>query len=133
MRGAGGTNGGIGSFFVGLVMGLAGLYLLLSRITVSHPFDFGYPLYRVPMGFASFYLTSGSMLIPFMIGVGLIFFNAKSIWGWVLAAGSLVATLFGVIMSLSISLQNMSLLDLLIILVLCVGGLGLFARSLREQ
>jgi hypothetical protein len=133
MRGAGGTSGGTGSFFIGLLMALAGFYLLLSRITVSHAFDLGYPLYRVPIGFTNFSLTSGSMLIPFMFGVGLIFFNANSVWGWVLAAGSLAAIVFGVIMSLTISLQMMSLLDLIIILVLCVGGLGLFARSLRPQ
>lgn len=55
----------------------------------------------------------------------------KSVWGWVLAAGSLAAIVFGVLMSLSISIRTMSLLDIIIILVLLVGGLGLFARSLR--
>ena len=133
MRGAGGTSGGTADFFIGLVMAIAGLYLLLSRITVSHAFNLGYPLYQVPMGFTNLSLTSGGMLVPLMFGVGLIFFNARSVWGWVLAGGSLAAIVFGVIMSLTISLQAMSLLDLVIILVLGVGGLGLFARSLREQ
>ncbi len=66
-----------------------------------------------------------------MLGVGWIFYNAKSVWGWILATGSLVAIVFGALMSLSISIRTMSLLDLIIILVLLVGGLGLFARSLR--
>lgn len=128
--GAGGTPGGTSSFFLGLIMACAGGYLLLSNIAVSNGFSLGYSLYRVPFG-GGFGITSGGLLIPFMFGVGWIFYNAKSVWGWILAAGSLGAIVMGVIMSLSISIRTMSLMDLVIILVLLVGGLGLFARSLR--
>ncbi|MGH8075984.1 MAG: hypothetical protein ACREPE_01490, partial [Lysobacter sp.] len=71
------------------------------------------------------------VLIPFVIGVGLIFYNARSIAGWVLASGSLVALIFGVIASVSFGFQAMSAFDLIMILVLAVGGLGLFLRSLK--
>ena len=130
--GAGGTPGGTSSFFLGLFMACAGCYLLLSNSVVSNGFSMGYSLYRVPFGTGGgFGVTSGGLLIPFMFGVGWIFYNAKSVWGWLLAAGSLGAIVMGVIMSLSISIRTMSLMDLVIILVLLVGGLGLFARSLR--
>lgn len=131
-RGAGGTPGGTPIFVLGLIMACAGGYLLLDNIVVSHGFSLGYALYRVPLGGGGgFGITGGGLLIPFMFGVGWIFYNARSVWGWILAAGSLVAIVFGVLMSLSISIRTMSLLDLIIILVLLVGGLGLFARSLR--
>lgn len=133
MRGAGGTSGGTGSFVLGLIMALAGLYLLLHNITVSHGFSLGYALYRVPMGRTGWNITTGGMLLPFMAGVGVIFYNARSVWGWVLAGGALAALVFGVLMSLTISMRSMSLLDLLLILTLGVGGLGLFARSLRSS
>jgi len=133
MRGAGGTSGGTGSFIVGLLMFGAGIYLLLHNITVSHAFSFATPLYRVPMGTTGWAIPSGSLLIPLLAGIGLIFYNAKSIWGWLVAGGALAALIFGVLMSLTISLRTMSLLDLLIILVLCAGGLGLFLRSLRAS
>lgn len=131
-QGAGGTPGGTSTFFIGLLMACAGAYMLLNNIVVSNGFSLGYSLYRVPFGAGGAVgITSGGLLIPFMFGVGWIFYNAKSVWGWVLAAGALAAIVFGVVMSLSISIRTMSLLDLIIILVLLVGGLGLFARSLR--
>ena len=45
----------------------------------------------------------------------------------------LSAIIFGVLINLGISMRSMSLLNLIIILVLTVGGLGLFARSLRRS
>lgn len=131
-RGAGGTPGGSLGFFLGLIMASAGGYLLLDNIVVSNSWGFGAPLYRVGWG-GGFSVTGGALLIPFMFGVGWIFYNARSVWGWVLAAGSLAAIIFGVIINLSITLRSMSLLTLIIILVLMVGGLGLFARSLRSS
>jgi uncharacterized protein len=118
-RGAGGTPGGSMSFIIGLIMACAGFYMLLDNIVVSQGFGFGSALYR--------------LLIPFMFGVGWIFYNARAPWGWILAGGALAAIVFGVIMSLSINIRAMSLLDLIIILVLMVGGLGIFARSLRKS
>jgi len=127
-RGAGGTSGGTFAFFLGLLMASAGAYLLLDNIVVSSNWGMSVPLYRIGGGWN---VTGGALLIPFMFGVGWIFYNSRAPWGWVLAAGSLAAIIFGVLMNLSISLRSMSLLSLLIILVLLVGGLGLFARSLR--
>lgn len=130
-RGAGGSPGGTLSFVIGLIMATAGFYMLLDNIIVSQGFGFGYALYRISYG-GGWNITGGSLLIPFMFGVGWIFYNARSPWGWILSCGALAAIIFGVIMSLSISLRSMSLLDLIIILVLMVGGLGIFARSLRK-
>lgn len=113
-------------------MACTGFYLLLSNIVVSHGFSMGYSLYRVNFA-GNWNITGGGLLIPFVFGVGWIFYNARAPWGWILAAGSLAAIVLGVLMSLSITLQTMSLLNLIIILVLTVGGLGLFARSLRSQ
>lgn len=106
--------------------------MLLDNIVVSQGFGFGYALYRISYG-GGWNVTSGGLLIPFMFGVGWIFYNARAPWGWILAGGALAAIIFGVLMSLTISIRTMSLLDLIIILVLMVGGLGLFIRSLRKH
>ncbi len=129
-RGAGGTPGGSLAFFIGLIMASAGGYLLLDNIVVSNHWGFGAPLYRLG---GSWNVTGGGLLIPFMFGIGWIFYNARSVWGWVIAGGSLAAIIFGVIINLSITMRTMSLLNLIIILVLMVGGLGLFASSLRKS
>ena len=75
MRGAGGTSGGLGQFFLGLSMLIGGLYLLLNAITVSTQFGFGMRVYS----FGQIGVTSGMILIPFMIGVGIIFYDARNI------------------------------------------------------
>ena len=128
MRGAGGTDGGVGSFFIGLAMMIGGGYLLLDAIQVTNHFSFGYSLYRV----GGFSLTSGMVMIPFMFGVGMIFYDSKNWIGWILAGGALLALTFGVISSIQFRMRSMSAFDLIVILVLAVGGLGLFLRSLKN-
>jgi hypothetical protein len=72
-------------------------------------------------------------MFPFMIGVAMLFYNGRSVIGWLLAALALVALIAGVIASLRFNLRAMSAFDLITILVLTVGGLGLFLRSLKSS
>lgn len=130
--GAGGTKGGAGSFFLGLMMFCSGAYMLLQSIIVSSNFSLGFALYTVQSRSWQVPITSGMVLIPFIFGIGMIFYNARSIIGWLLTCGSIGALIFGVISSLHISMRTMTLFELLTILILTFGGLGLFLRSLRE-
>ncbi|PRC94997.1 hypothetical protein [Solimicrobium silvestre] len=132
MRGAGGTSGGIGQFFIGLFMMCGGFYMLLNDVIVQSSFGMGMGLYGFAAMGGYYSITSGMIMIPFILGVGMIFYNIKNLLGWLLAIGSLAALLFGVISSIHFSLRSMSLFDLIVILVLAVGGLGLFLRSLQE-
>jgi uncharacterized protein len=127
IHGAGGTPGGAGRFFLGLVMCIAGGYLFLSAIRITHGFILGRVFFHV--GPAP--LTGGLILLPLALGVGMIFWNARNPLGWLLALGSLVALCAGVIASIQFSLAGMSLFELLVILVLLCGGAGLLLASLR--
>lgn len=131
MRGAGGTSGGLGQFFIGVIMMCGGFYLLLNAITVSTNFGMGTRLYGFSAWGTNMSLTSGMIMIPFMFGLGLIFYNSKNILGWLLTLGSVSALIFGVISSVRFSFKTMSAFELMVILVLAVGGLGLFLRSLK--
>ncbi len=126
-RGAGGTNGGIGRFLIGLIMAVAGGYLFLNAVHISHTFHLGRRLYS----FGSFNLTSGMVLIPFIFGIGFIFYDYKSIIGWVLSIASLLMLGFGVISSIQFRLRSMSVFELIMILILLVGGIGLFVSSFK--
>ncbi len=127
-RGAGGSSGGVGRFFLGLAMMIAGGYLFLSSIKIVNNFSLGYSLYSI----GGFGLTSGMVLVPFIFGIGLIFYNADNFLGWLLAVGSLVMLLFGVIASINFRLAPMSAFELITILVLAIGGVGIFVSSLQE-
>ena len=126
-RGAGGSDGGTGSFLIGVIMMIGGGYLLLSGIVVRPNFGIGSRVF----GIGGVPITSGMVFIPFMFGVGMVFYNAKNWIGWVLAGGSMIALIFGVIANMTLQFARMSAFDLIVILVLLVGGIGLFLRSLR--
>ena len=126
-RGAGGSDGGTGTFLIGLVMMIGGGYLLLNGIVVRPNFGMGARVF----GIGGVTITSGMVLIPFIFGVGMIFYNSRNWIGWILACGALIALIFGVIANMTLELARMSAFELIVILVLLVGGLGLFLRSLR--
>jgi hypothetical protein len=122
MAGAGGTSGGIGMFLFGLGMAIAGGYLLTTQVTVtSNSWRFG--------GYNAF----GLSLIPLIIGIGLLFFNGRSIIGWLLTFGGAVIIFIGIITNLDIYFRPTSLFNTILMLVLLAGGIGLVARSLRAQ
>ena len=128
MRGAGGTKGGTLSFLLGLAMMCGGFYLLLNSIVIRASFGFGYQVYSV----GGYGITSGMLMIPFLIGVGLLFYDRGSLTGWLLTVGSLIALVFGVISSVNFTLRSMTAFDLIVILILAFGGLGLFLKSLQH-
>ena len=122
MRGAGGTPGGLGSFFAGAAMVVAGSYMLLTRVTVTsgHWRMFGYNAF-------------GLSLVPLLIGIGALFFNGKSVVGWAMTGIGAVIIVTGIVMNLGIYFRPTSLFDTLLILALMAGGIGLVARSLIAQ
>lgn len=128
MQGAGGTSGGSGQFLLGLVMMCGGFYLLLNNVIVSSTFGLGSRLF----GIGGFGVTGGIILVPLVIGIGMIFYSARSYLGWLIAIASFFAMVFGVISSVSLDLRTMSAFYLITVLVLAFGGLGLFLGSLRS-
>lgn len=127
MLGAGGTPGGIGKFIIGLFMFLAGGYLLLNNIMVYNNYSFGMAFYRI----GGYGISAGILLIPFIIGIGMIFYNGKNFLGWILAIGAIVLIVVGIITSLQFSFRTLTAFELILILVLFVGGIGLLLSSLR--
>ena len=122
MKGAGGTSGGVGMFVAGLAMVVAGGYLLLTRVNVTSS---GWLFY----GYNAF----GLSLVPLLIGIGTLFYNGRSIAGWLLTGAGAVIIVVGIVSNLSIYFQTTSLFDTLLILGFLAAGIGLVARSLRED
>ena len=133
MRGAGGTPGGTGQFWLGFVMMCAGFYMLLSSVTVRTSFGFRHSLFTIPAFGGQFGVTGGMILVPFVLGIGLIFYNRESLAGWLLSIGSAAAFIIGVIASVNFTVRGLTAFELITMLVLGFGGLGLFLRSLRSS
>ena len=125
LRGAGGTPGGVATFFFGLALAVLGGYLVLNQVQVSSSFNFfGLWGWNRPAGF-------GLTMLPLLVGIGVLFFDGKSKIGWILSAGGLLTILAAVLMSLSIQWAPTSLFNTLLMFGMLAGGLGLIARSLR--
>jgi predicted membrane channel-forming protein YqfA (hemolysin III family) len=119
-EGAGGTPGGIPMFLTGFVMAVAGAYLLTSQVTVTSG---AWALW----GYNSF----GLSLLPFIVGVLLLFFDGRSKPGWLLLIAGVVVIGAGILMNLRIYFEPTSLFNTLTMLFLLAGGIGLLARSLK--
>ncbi|MFL6213246.1 MAG: hypothetical protein ACJ74J_05050 [Blastocatellia bacterium] len=120
-KGPGGTQGGLGLFLFGLALAIAGGYLIMEQVQVSS----GYWQW---WGSNTFGLT----LLPLIIGIGLLFFNGRSIAGWLLAGGGAVIIFVGIISNLRMDYRATSLFNTILMLTLFVGGLGLMARALKR-
>lgn len=122
IRGAGGTPGGLGEFFLGLAMAIAGAYLLTNRVIVVSG-------YWSIWGYSGF----GLALVPLIIGIGILFFNGKSIAGWLLLFVGVVIIIAAILMNLHIYFQPTSLFSTLVMIVLLAGGIGLIFRALAPH
>jgi hypothetical protein len=115
----GGTPGGLGHFLMGLAMACLGAYLLSDQVMVASS-------YWTFNGTNTFGLT----LLPMLIGVGILFWNGRSVLGWLLTAAGAIFILAGVLVNLHIYFRATSLFNTIVMLVLLAGGLGLIARAL---
>jgi hypothetical protein len=120
--GAGGTPGGVGQFFIGLAMAIAGGYLLLNQVIVTSG---AWSLW----GYNAF----GLSLLPFIVGIGFLFFNGRSPLGWLLTFAGVIIIFAAILMNMSIYFRSTSLFNTLTMLVLLAGGIGLIASSLRAK
>ncbi len=122
LKDVGGTPGGLWEFLLGLAMAVAGGYMLISRVTVMSGFwNWGG------------YNTFGLSLVPLIFGIGIVFFNGKSLIGWLLVFIGSVIILAGIIMNLQMYFQPTSLFNTIVMLVLLAGGIGLVAKSVRAH
>ena len=118
----GGTPGGLVHFVIGFVMVCLGGYLIANQV-------------HVVGAYWSFYgaNTFGITLIPMLFGVGVLFWNGRSIVGWILTIAGALFIFAGVIANMQIYFRSTTLFNTIVMLVLFVGGLGLIARSLASH
>ena len=122
MSDVGGTPGGLGHFLIGFAMACIGGYLLANQVLVVG-------------SYWSFYgaNTFGITLLPMLLGIAMLFWNGRSVLGWLLTCAGAIFIVAGVIANMHIYFQPATLFHTLVMLILLVGGLALVARSLQEH
>ena len=98
-----------------------GGYLILNQVQVTTSFwRFGQ--------YGGFGLT----LLPLLTGVAFLFYDGKSVVGWLLTSVGAAIILANILMNMDIYFRQTTLFNTLMMLGLLFGGLGLVARSLRS-
>ncbi len=114
------------TFFAGLVMVVAGLYWLTTKISVSSGFFGG------TIAFGSFHFNSGLIVVPFIACVVWMFARPDSFWAKVCAVLSVILIIAAIIMNTRLHMQPTSLYEYLLMLVFIFGGGAMVLRVLTN-
>ena len=134
MRGSGGTDGGVGLFFFGLIMAIAGVYFFFDsvRVHAGHPGALSGMLGGGGNRGRMMDTTSmGILFVPFFIGVFALFVDSKRKWAWILTYIG-IAILAVEILSRIRFIIDTKLTHLLGMIVLFAAGCALMFRSYRD-
>lgn len=136
MKGSGGTEGGVGQFFIGLVLAGLGIYLFFDSVRVTTGIGLVSGGMHALMGRrgGGFGETTsmGIIFVPFLVAVIALFYDAQKKWGWwLLYLG--IAVIAVEILSRIRFFMNTKVTHLLGMMVLFAAGVGLILRSLRDQ
>ena len=134
MKGSGGTDGGVGLFFFGLVMAVAGVYFFFDSVRV-HAGHAGALSGMMGGGRGRGGIidttSMGILFVPFFIGVFALFVDAHRKWAWILTYVG-IAILAIEILSRIRFIVDTKLTHLLGMIVLFAAGCALMFRSYRD-
>ena len=109
-------------FFIGMCLLGAGLYMLSKRVIVNS----GWYTWRI----GSFDLSSGTVIIPFIIGVIWLILKPQSkVPKWIITL-SIIFIVMTIIMSVRLYFMPTSLFDYILIFALVAAGAGLLLKVL---
>lgn len=114
------SENGSFNFLVGIILLAAGLFLLTQQTDVTMVW------YQWRLG--SINIASGLILIPFIIGLVILFYNPKSIFGRILTIVGIIIIVATIIMSINIVFRRTTLYNLIIMLALMAAGAGFLLR-----
>jgi len=106
---------------VGIVLLAAGLFMLSKRVIVHT----GWYMWRI----GTFNLSSGTVIIPLLIGIIWYFYNPKSFIAKVIMGLSVVFIVISIIMSVSFNFIATSMFDYVLILGMAAAGVGLIFKG----
>lgn len=114
------------TFLGGLVMVVAGLYWLTTKISVSSGFFGG------TIAFGSFHFNSGLIVVPFIACIVWVFAKPDSFWAKVCVVLSVILIIAAIIMNTRLHMQPTSLYEYLLMLVFIFGGGAMVLRALTN-
>jgi len=123
----GSSNNELLEFFIGFLLLGGGIYWVLNSFEVSSGFGYGY------YSFFGLRITGGVMLIPLLVGIGLLFFLDKKVIGGFVTALGLLVILISLLSSLTFHARYNSLYVYVLMFGMIAAGAGLLIKSLFKK
>lgn len=117
-------------FFVGLLMLAAGLFMIFQNLNISSTFG-GMSGYM--FSFGSFNLPNGTIFIPMLIGIVMLFLMERKVFGWIFIAVGIVIVLAAVLMSVKMTWRTTNAYMFVLMFGLTAAGGGLVLRQLFKK
>ncbi len=125
----GGHEGGEGYFLGGIALIVAGLYFFMDSVYVTTG-QYGAISGMIGRGRNGMETTSmGIVFLPFLIGVGVLFYDSSKKWGWWLAGLGLAMLVIEMVSRIHFRMEIKSSTFLLMFCFIAAGA-GLAARGL---
>jgi len=112
-------------FFLGLGLFCGGSFLVMQNTILSSRFTL--------MDLLGINPPFGLVMLPLLIGIGVLFFNEKSILGWILTIVGLVTIFLGILMGLNIFFKPVSLYEGILMFGLISAGIGLVFKAIANS
>lgn len=112
-------------FFLGLLLLGIGLFMVFQMTDVQTSWHTWY--------IGSWGVPTGVVVIPLLIGIGMLFFNFKSIIGWIVSVLGIAIILVTIIMSVEFVFRRTSLFLYILMFGTILAGTGLLLRSLFRK
>lgn len=114
-------------FFIGLIMLGAGLFMIFQNINVSSNWG-GYFF-----SFGSFHLANGMIMVPLIVGIGMLFTMKKKVLGWVVLALGVIIVLLSVLMTTHLVWRTTNAYIFVLMFGMTAAGAGLVLRELLRK
>lgn len=112
-------------FFLGIILLGVGLFMLSKRVMVHN----SWYIWRI----GRFDISSGTVVIPLIIGIIWYFANPKSIVSKVIITLGVIFIVATIIMSVRISFVTTSMFDYVLILGMAAAGSGLLLKTVFKK
>lgn len=112
-------------FFLGIILLGAGLFMLSKRVMVHN----SWYIWRI----GNFDLSSGTVVIPLIIGIIWYFANPKSVVPKIFITLGVIFIVATIIMSVRISFVTTSMFDYVLILGMAAAGSGLLLKTVFKK
>lgn len=120
------SSGSLLQFFIGLILLGAGLFWIFQSVHVTTSFGAFFHI-------GSWSAPNGTIIIPLLIGILMLFVMDRKIYGWIVTAIGAAIILISIITSVSFYFRGGNLFNYIMMFGLTIVGSGLVLKNLFKK